>query len=140
MSSAPETGGAGQLALRLPLDDEATLENFLPTVSVKALVAGLAQPTGEPLQFLHGPAAVGKSHLLQASCRGVPPGAVYLPLHELAALDPLSLLQDLEQAPLLAIDDLHCVAGDAGWEEGLFHLLSTAGGGRIPESIVLPDA
>jgi DnaA family protein len=84
MQCEPERGGrrppSPQLALPVGLDDEATLDNFLPrdALAVPA-AAARAAPTAEPLSFLHGAAESGKSHLLQALCHAHP-RAVYLPL------------------------------------------------------------
>lgn len=120
---------AGQLPLHLPLDDEATFGNFWSQGGREALCAALRSPLEtadealEPLHFLHGGNAVGKTHLLQASCH-VLAGALYLPLQELEALDPRGLLSDLETAPRIALDDFDCVAGNGDWEEALFHLIN----------------
>ena len=74
-----------QLPLPLRLADDATFDNFRAVAGVAAPYRALADDSGEPLQFVHGPAAAGKSHLLQAVCHRAPPGALYLPLAELAA-------------------------------------------------------
>jgi len=115
---------ATQLPLQLRLDESATLENFSPSAATGALCATLPLPDGEPLHFLHGAAETGKSHLLQAACRIGDGRALYLPLQELAAVQPVELLRDLEHCQRLAIDDLQQVAGDAAWEEALFHLVN----------------
>lgn len=115
---------AAQLALPLTLEEHATLDNFLPVAGTDALRAVLAGQDAEALHYLHGPAAVGKSHLLQAACHAAPEGALYLPLAELVDFAPEELMRDLESGPLIAIDDIHLVAGDAAWEEALFHLIN----------------
>lgn len=125
----PAASSARQLPLNLPLDDEATFGNFWVDSSrapVFAAVTAQPPPDGaemEPLHYLHGGTAVGKTHLLQASCHVIT-GALYLPLRELAAMDPQALLSELEAAPRIALDDLDCVAGNAAWEEALFHLIN----------------
>lgn len=115
-----------QLALRVGLDDQATLENFLPREALASLLAAITDaPTREPLNFLHGGRESGKSHLLQALCHAQP-GAIYLPLASVAAATPADVVQDLESAPLLALDELEVIAGREDWEEALFHLCNRA--------------
>jgi DnaA family protein len=46
---------------------------------------------------------------------------MYLPLAELKEIGP-GMLEGVDQLPLVAIDDLQEVMGDADWEEALFHL------------------
>ena len=73
-----------------------------------------------------GQPGVGRSHLLQAACLRVEERgelAVYLPLAEVAEYGP-ALLDNLEQSELVCLDDLDAVAGDATWEEALFHLFN----------------
>lgn len=123
--SAHDTAVSSQLPLQLKLQDDATLDNFYPRNSLAQLLGALEKPAQEPLQLLHGPAATGKSHLLQAICHSVP-GALYLPMAELETSPPEALFKDLERAPLIALDDLQAVAGRADWEEGLFHLVNRA--------------
>jgi DnaA family protein len=118
------TDRLAQLPLRLSLRDEATLENFLTGPASAPLCELLALPPREPLLFLHGPAAAGKSHLLQAACHLAQPGSLYLPLAGLESAPAEDLLAELEGQRRLAIDDLQAVAGHASWEEALFHLVN----------------
>jgi DnaA family protein len=115
-----------QLALRVGLDDQATLENFLPRETLASLLAAIGEaPTAEALSFLHGGREAGKSHLLQALCHAKS-GAIYLPLASLADAPAADVLQDLESAPLLALDDVQVIAGRDDWEVALFHLCNRA--------------
>ncbi len=114
-----------QLGLEVVLNDEATLAYFLGREYLAPLLRAAHRPLEEPLTFLHGVPGTGKSHLLQAVCHAVP-GAVYLPLTELRDLPAGPLLANLESSPLLAVDDLQAVAGNAAWEEALFHLFNRA--------------
>ncbi|GAB5414668.1 MAG: DnaA regulatory inactivator Hda [Congregibacter sp.] len=114
-----------QLALQVGLRDESTLENFFPRVSLQALLSTMASPLEEPLSFLHGPTEVGKSHLLQALCLAQA-NAIYLPMEQLHELPGQGVFESLENAPLVAIDDLQCLAGDPDWEESLFHFVNRA--------------
>jgi DnaA family protein len=61
---------------------------------------------------------------LQSCCHASDPihrSAVYLPLAELKQYGP-QLLEDFDQLDLVCIDNLEQIAGDAEWEEALFHL------------------
>ena len=117
-----------QLALPVRLADEATLENFASRPALEPLLYALkrgATTDPEPLSFVHGPTDAGKSHLLQALCHRRD-GAVYLPLSGVRELPPAALLAGLENAPLLAFDDLERVAGRADWEQAFFRLIERA--------------
>lgn len=90
---------------------------------LRRVEAGKALPL-----YLHGPAQCGKSHLLLGACEAVSArgaGAHYLPLGNLTDA-PAGLFEGLEEAALLALDDLECVAGDAGRELALFDLYDRA--------------
>lgn len=110
-----------QLALGVRLLDRAVFDTFVPGSGAAALAAAreLAAGLGS-LLYLHGVEAAGKSHLLQAICAAVP-GAAYLPLPALRELGP-EVLRGLAGQPLLAIDGIGAVGGDAGWERALFTL------------------
>ncbi len=125
----PAERQAAQLPLNIQLRDEATFESFLGDEASAPLLRALQgqlQPDGEPVIFVHGPQGSGKSHLLQAACHLAGAGALYLPLAELAAEQPAELLLGLEQMQLVALDDLHCVAGRDDWETALFHCFNRA--------------
>ncbi len=120
-----------QLPLGVRLRDDATFANYYPGANAAALgyVERLCEAEAgwaESLIYLWGGDGVGRSHLLQAAClrfeqRGEQ--AVYLPLAEVAEYGP-GLLDGLDQAELLCLDDLDAVAGRADWEEALFHLFN----------------
>ena len=111
-----------QLTLGVRLTDRALLGNFLAGDNPLALAAAreLAATAGAGALFVHGAAGSGKTHLLQGLCVAVP-GAAYLPLATLAELGP-GVLEGAAGLPLVAIDDLHLIAGDAAWEQALFRL------------------
>ncbi len=74
--------------------------------------------------WLWGGVATGKSHLLQAACAlagdlGEP--AAYFPMRERAQFAPDSLA-GCEQLPLVCLDDVAQIAGDAAWNRALFNL------------------
>lgn len=78
------------------------------------------------LLYVHGPSGSGRSHLLVATCaRAEQLGlqAVLLPLAELADSSP-EVLDGLESAELVALDDIQSIAGRREWEEALFHFFN----------------
>lgn len=86
----------------------------------------LASPAA--LLYLHGEAGSGCSHLLAALCTEAQTMGLSAALLPLSALrdEPPSLLDGLEGQDLLALEDIDVVAGDADWEEALFHLFNRA--------------
>jgi DnaA family protein len=110
-----------QLTLGVGLQERAVFESFLPgenriaVAALQDLAAG-----GEGAIYLHGVAGVGKSHLLQALC-AMQPGSAYFPLRELHALGP-GVLEGAASLPLVALDDIQLIAGDAAWERAFFAL------------------
>ncbi len=111
-----------QLALPLRLADHAVFESYLNTGN-EALVSVLAELAGGNGQgcWLWGPAATGKTHLLQAVCDRAGDQSAYVPLRMLAHAGP-GILEGLASRDLICIDDLDSVAGDAAWENALFDL------------------
>ncbi|EED32420.1 DnaA regulatory inactivator Hda [gamma proteobacterium NOR5-3] len=129
--SATASNQSPQLPLQIGLQDETTFDNFLAREALAPLLDSMSRPHCEPLQFLHGAAGEGKSHLLQALCHATD-GAVYLPLAVLLESPPSDLFQDLESSSLLALDDLDVIAGRREWEEALFHLINRARAAQCP--------
>jgi DnaA family protein len=122
-----------QLSLNLRLKDTSSFGNFLAGPNREALeqlraavVQATTQANAKPAMiYLWGAEGSGKTHLLQAACRlaqelGIAP--VYIPLAEVVALTP-SLLEGLEETPLVCLDDIERVAGRAQWEAALFSLV-----------------
>jgi DnaA family protein len=121
-----------QLALNLKLRDASSFDNFLAArnreavESVRAAIAAAADPTAGKLAavFLWGEPGSGKTHLLEAACRAAQAGGlspVYVSLAEARHL-PVDLLEGMEQAVLVTLDDVQCIAGDPAWEAAIFGL------------------
>lgn len=122
-----------QLALNLRLRQGSSFENFHGAANREALArlqALLAAPPavpGPPLLYLWGERASGKTHLLEAACRAVQGRgalAFYLPLGALG-LAP-AVLEGADEAYLVCLDDVQCIAGAAAWERALFALYEAA--------------
>lgn len=112
-----------QLALPLQLDDHAVFDSYLPARN-EALVAFLeaaAECGSGSGCWMFGPAAVGKTHLLQAVCARAGDRAAYVPLRLLAGAGPDSVA-GLEARELVCIDDIDWVAGRDDWERAIFNL------------------
>ena len=120
-----------QIPLPVHLRDEATLENYLPEGGGAGLLGALGQlleSDGEQVIVLHGGAGSGKSHLLQACCHLAGARAMYLPLEELGEYPPDEVLAGAQALPLVCLDDLQAVLGDAAWERALFNLYNDSRG------------
>jgi DnaA family protein len=119
-----------QLPLALRLLPEQRLEDYVTGANgqvLAALQALLATP-GPAQVYLSGPAGVGKSHLLAGLCRAAQQqglSVAYVPLADAGQLDP-ALLEGLQAMDLLALDDVHRIAGNARWEQALFALYIAA--------------
>lgn len=114
------------LALRYPPD-----QRFETWLGAPAALAQLRQhATGEVRDalYLQGGNASGKSHLLLAACAAAEAAgrrANYLSLARVRGY-ALDALQGLEQAHLVALDDLDALAGDRDDEVALFNLHNRA--------------
>ncbi len=99
----------------------------------------------EQFLFLWGTANVGKSHVQQAACQLATENqrtVAYLPLVELLDLS-VEIFDGLEQMSLVCLDDVQFIAGNAEWEEALFHFYNRvrdAGGALLVTANVTPSA
>ena len=141
-----------QLALNLRLKDGSSFGNFLAGPNREVLerlrtavvTATTREKALEPMMYLWGAEGSGKTHLLQAACRlaqelGIAP--VYVPLADVVELTP-SLLEGVETAPLVCLDDVERAAGRTEWESALFSLverLRAVGGMLVIAASAPPD-
>ncbi len=114
-----------QLPLGLQLRASARFSNFVSGGHTELVDQLQRMAGGGPPRQLYcwGVAGSGKTHLLQACCRyadALARSAVYLSLRDNRELPP-ELLHGWENFQLVCLDDIDAVAGDAGWEEALFH-------------------
>lgn len=110
-----------QLVLDLKLKSDATFDNFIigqNDITINVLKA-FAEGRGDPYCFVWSHPGDGLSHLLQAVCHHAKE-SMYLPLSELKVFGP-DFLNGIDSVPVVCVDDIHLVAGDAAWEEALFH-------------------
>lgn len=83
--------------------------------------------------FLWGEPGCGKTHLLEAACRAAQDADLspaYVPFQS-AYQFPVAVLDGLEQAGLVALDDLQVMVGNSTWELavlGLYEQLRARGG------------
>jgi len=130
-----------------PVDAQLTLDLFSatrhefadyfagPQAAALAALQRWSAGAGPQVIYLWGAPASGKSHLLQAAVRAASERgarAMYLPLADLREAGP-AILDGLDTLEAIALDDLDACAGEASWEQRLFHLYNAlqAAGGRL---------
>ena len=119
---------AMQLPLRLAMPEYATWDQVY-TRSEDMVVAQLkafAANQGEGFILLQGAPASGKTVLLQTVCQEAQQGgqdAVYLSLEHFSQYAP-EWLHDLQQHDLVCLDAIDTIAGNAEWEQAVFHLFN----------------
>jgi len=125
-----------QLPLPLEPRRENRFEDFVagPNGAVIKAVRGILDERADCL-YLQGPESSGKTHLLTALCRATRAQgktAFYAGLTRMP-LEAARTLEGLEGLQLVCIDDLEEIAGDASWEEAIFHLFNRlrATGGKL---------
>lgn len=136
-----------QLSLEVKLDDQATFDNFYaPRGTPQHLATFVLQDDGQKYAYLVGAEGSGLSHLLQAACQktalGHNAGAVYMPLTEMQDYPPEQVLDNLESASLLCLDDLQSVVHKQQWQEPLFNLFNRcmdAGTKLVIAAHAMPD-
>lgn len=127
-----KSSGREQLALNLRLRDASSFENYSVArnrEAVEHLQHAIQKLGGAPQApaswlYLWGEPGTGKTHLLEAACRAAQErghAPLYVPLADKANLTT-ALLEDIEQVPLVCVDDVDAIAGDATWEAALFAL------------------
>lgn len=118
-----------QRVLDLKLKSDATFDNFLVGQN-KIIVEVLKNVTltdgGDLSYFVWSHPGDGLSHLLQAVCHQATQNNLqnmYLPMSELMVFGP-DFFDGIDSVPLVCIDDIHLLAGNAHWEEALFHVFN----------------
>lgn len=114
-----------QIPLAIQINDETRLNDFCwkNNELLQQLILKTLAGSGEHFITLWGNSGSGKSHLLQGCCQAISDNQTssYLPMKVLKEWGPSSIEGVHEQA-LIALDDIHLIAGDLAWEEAIFHL------------------
>lgn len=117
-----------QLPLAVHLPDDETFDSFY-AVNSGAVIGQLKAFIQTPVTttngfYLFGQQGVGKSHLLHASCAFAAEmglTSLCLSFSEIKQLS-VEVLANLESFDLICLDDLHLIAGDKEWQQGIFDL------------------
>lgn len=117
---------SAQLPLLLRWPAQQRFETFVAGASAAALalLREAASTDAAPWVFASGPSGSGKTHLLLAACAAATAAgrrAQYLPLRGVSG-DLAASIRALGGSDLLALDDVHAIAGDADAEHALFDL------------------
>lgn len=117
-----------QLPLPVQLRDDASFASFISGKNAQAIatLCAAAEGRGEPLVYVWGPPAAGKTHLLHAACRAADRSdrhAAYIPLRASDSLEP-EILEGLDEVDMLCLDDVDQVVGQESWERSLFNLFN----------------
>lgn len=133
-----------QLPLGIRLRDGNTFGNFVAGPNDEALAYLQTQLRGGVAVYVWGEGGTGKTHLLQAACHQAADEGLrtaYIPLGSWRELS-VALLEGLEAADLVCIDDIAAIAGHQAWEAALFHLYNRLrdAGGTLLVSGSLPPA
>lgn len=117
-----------QLSLEVSLRDECQFDNFYvcpdTTNQIVSFLKGSFGVGQEHFAFLWGKGGSGRSHLLQGTCHywaDKGKSILYLPLAEVAGLQPEQVMSDLEEVDLVCIDEINLVIQQRQWAEVLFH-------------------
>lgn len=131
-----------QLPLALRFAPGSGFEQFVTTEATAPLLHALQMwlAEGDGVFYIAGPTGSGRSHLLHAAAEAG--DGWLLPLAECAAQPPATVLEGMEQAALLCLDDVDAVAADPAWAEALFGLFNALRerGGRLLVTAQLPPA
>ncbi len=119
--------GVQQLPLAVALNERLDFSLFVDGDSgICRHLQSLADTASGQL-YLWGAPGCGKSHLLQATCQQAGQHhhrSAFIPLAQFVDHGP-ALLEGLEAFDLVALDDLHAIAGQSHWEQALFGLYNS---------------
>jgi len=107
-----------QLILDFRSRNDKTFSNYV-TGDNAALIEQLNTPEHNPFLFVSGAPSTGKTHLLCAACATTKHAAL-IPLE--AKHISIEVLDGLDSLSLICLDNIHLIAGNAVWEEAVFHL------------------
>jgi DnaA family protein len=113
-----------QLPLGVRWPNQSTFANFLAGPNRQVVLEMRALEERARVLWIWGPAASGKTHLLQAVCNDTGAAgrrAGYFPLDPRAGLSPAAIA-GCEQLDIVCLDDIDHAAGSSEWESALFSL------------------
>ncbi|HSN23788.1 MAG TPA: DnaA regulatory inactivator Hda [Methylomicrobium sp.] len=119
---------AKQLPLQFVFRADQTFEDFFPGANL-AVITHLQHcigGVGESFIFLWGQKGLGKSHLLHAACHAAQQAGqstFYFDLNQTNQSSP-DLLQGLEDAELVCLDNVDGITGKTDWEMALFNFFN----------------
>ena len=121
------TSRISQLPLALRLEQQASFDSFVDEAGAGVIehVRGVARGERRESVWIWGAPGTGKSHLLAAACREAATTglrAIYIALN---SSEDTGLLSELDSMSLIALDDVHLVAGIAEWERALFRVFDS---------------
>lgn len=130
-----------QQILNIHLAEELCWQNLIVQAPNQAVAAALqSEPVQRETVLVWGQQGAGKSHVLQACCHRQ--RAFYVPLAGYAEFSP-QMLEGLEAFDWVCVDDLDAIAGQAAWEQAIFHLynrVQAAGGKMVFAASCAPSA
>jgi DnaA family protein len=117
-----------QLPLAIVFPESATFENYEAgsNAFLLKMLEEIASGRGESQLYIWGNSGLGKTHLLQSTCRAasqVNRRSCYLPLSVMLQNGP-GILQGLDNLDLIALDDLDRVITEDRWQNEVFSLIN----------------
>lgn len=97
-----------------------------PNAQTVESLRSCATGKGMDYVYLWGETGLGKSHLLNACCRIADQhkfSTACIPLKNLNQLHP-AMFEGLETLDLVCLDDIESIAGQASWEQPIFHFFN----------------
>ena len=114
-----------QLSLNIHVPADATFANYWVSpdnaIAVQALQQFCAGQGDQSLLFW-GSSGCGLTHLLQACSHLSDLPVAYVPLKDALDLAPAEVCHNLENIPLVCVDDLDLLSQNPDWEQAFFHL------------------
>ena len=114
-----------QLSLGIQLLDDATFANYWVSPSNQIVIKALehfCRAEGDLNVFIWGAGGCGLTHLLQACSHQSIYSVAYLPLKDALDLNPDQVCANLENIPLVCVDDIETLTANPKWQQAFFHL------------------
>ena len=118
-----------QVPLPFAFHDTQDFDSYFPGPNrqvFETLKALAEDPDADGFLLIRGDPGLGKTHLLQASCKAASRlnhGAFYVPFRKIREFSP-DILEGLESYALVCVDDIDMIAGIPEWETAFFHFFN----------------